>query len=310
MASSATELINFLRAEKVFSRERESKLQLLSDPAFQLDLRQIGERTITELNSAKHSPGNGFRVYPSHHLNPLSKSQKCNSYDCRISYAENFARRYALFSDKIVLADEMSSYLFRNEQYNINDVLVNIDIVNILLPLIDAGLIDLASPGISHCKSCFEKKLTDFESKMGGFVFENGFEVFASYDEKKGGFNFKSEALFSNPDLIVHVKCPKTSVSSMGLRSSAKYHKLTKNELEILSPVFMEILKKEYFTAYMDSTIAENERSLLINSTRISNLCISHFRPSAVTNFPISSEPSRMFALPYIDGLNDVTPCN
>ncbi len=112
-----------------------------------------------------------FAISPESGINPFSYMGKCSDIECRIDAARNFSSTLGLYSDIIYLTDPFTTQFVYDdgevewEDSEINGLLVQIAILNELLPLIKKGVIQFISPIKAICKPCFER----FEEQVCDF---------------------------------------------------------------------------------------------------------------------------------------------
>lgn len=92
-----------------------------------------------------------FDIYAGSTLNPLSPAGKCHELGCVIEYAHQFARTACLYADRVVLSDPFSfSYLEATD----GEILWCLNVLKVLKPLLDAGVIVFGPGAYASCPHC------------------------------------------------------------------------------------------------------------------------------------------------------------
>lgn len=293
------DLFRFLKSEGLLASPSEKTMRVLQDKSFQNDLRGVGQKASSE-PLFQIFRTRGFKVMPSTHLNPMSEYYKCPSYDCRLQYADDFARRYAIFSDQVVIPDTFSERLTTIDNLELNFLKTNIDVIRHFAPLIDAKILTFTPSGARICQNCYEEKVTSFREKVESIIETTDFFILPS----KNDIEIISKTLFSGTDMGWRIPMKELDPSHQKLfPMNNKYLRLKGKYLEILRPHLVSLFVREYKTTYVDAIIAKRETSLMLNGMELTHFCSSHAYSTGPT-LPSHNEASKTFSLPYLSDLS------
>jgi hypothetical protein len=93
-----------------------------------------------------------FDLYAGHSLDPLSGDGKCGRFECRNSYAHQFARTACLYADRVVIPDPFSFMVDGTDE----EIFQSLVVLKILKPLIDAGIIVFGPAASLSCSNCMK----------------------------------------------------------------------------------------------------------------------------------------------------------
>lgn len=172
---------------------------------FVRDVREEADRTLWTFPyvGAQRNRSTTFTVVPSGPLNPFSEFRSCWEPDCRRAETVNFARTLGVYADRIVVLDELTDTVAMREDWSDADLLNflgHVDVLKILRPLIEDGVIQFASPVIPFCtvaRQMFEESLDAASDR----VFE---AIEPMIDVKRDASRLWVEAADIDPSEYVH----------------------------------------------------------------------------------------------------------
>ncbi|BCM24210.1 hypothetical protein [Methyloradius palustris] len=130
------------------------------------DITQQAEWTLSNHTYVDNQPNDltKFNVSPVSGMNPFGDFGKCSGFDCRISMALNFSRTIGLYSEVIYLPDPFTTKFIDDGNKDLSwtddqvlELIKEATVLQVLRPLIEAGIIQFTSPVRSYCAGCLEK---------------------------------------------------------------------------------------------------------------------------------------------------------
>lgn len=150
-----------------------------------------------------------FDIYAGSSLNPLSPEGKCQGPGCVIEYAHQFARTACLYADRVALPDPFSfSYLEATD----GEILWCLNVLKVLRPLLDAGVIVFSPGAYTSCGYC-AKAIEDEEERVASQLWHeftrSSPDVFRFKYGRRWRLSFGS-ALFKNAGAEIRITTPAT----------------------------------------------------------------------------------------------------
>lgn len=150
-----------------------------------------------------------FDIYAGRGLDPLSPAGKCQEPQCVIDYAHHFACTACLYSDRVVIPDPFSfSYI----EITAGEALWSLNVLKVLKPLLDAGVIVFGPGAYLSCPNCAkvaESERRQVESGLWREFTDSSPDVFRYKDGRRWRLSFGSP-LFMNGGVQFRFTTPAT----------------------------------------------------------------------------------------------------
>ena len=219
-ASLLPPALEFLASEGCTTLESPQQLvQVMSTRRFIKDLYDQTSSTLSSFDYEDWSKSTkeGSRLALGPALDPLADEGKCQKPKCRLSHAENIARSIALYADRIVIPDSITSAIIRAEgdPKRLGGMLhLPLRVLNKLMPLINAGIVCFGAPVHALCLGCTREndRLTAKAiDDLTDLFLESQFEISVAYKGNKVARLSLSSPLL---DAAEHRLCAQISLPS------------------------------------------------------------------------------------------------
>lgn len=258
-------------------------------------------------------PTSDLVVTPSGSLNPFSPVAKCSSPGCRAKATADFLQSVALYSDVAYLPDPLSSPFAdptRLAGDKANYIQHRLETLHTVFPLVQAGIIRLASPFRAYCRHCYDEIEATLEEATDAIAAVVESDVAATYyPQASPPFIFiRTPVLFPEQEHPLNTICPLTPSrhkAYLEACGNGRQSKRTKKSRRFLAGLLHDHVRRDIQHIFHELTLAQGTRSLLVAGSRIEPLVLSHLdgdlpRPSEIQHW----ESLRTVELPWLHDLN------
>lgn len=251
-------------------------------------------------------------VTPSGTLNPFSPVAKCSSPSCRARAAADFIQSVALYSDVAYLPDPLSSPFSDPKKLSGDKAEYlqhRLETLRTVYPLIQAGIVRLASPFRAYCRHCFDEIGATLDEATEAVAAAIEPDIRASYYPKgpEPYIFIRTPVLFPEQDHPLSTVCPLSPEKHRAYLESCgdgRSSRNTRKSRRLLVQFLRSHLRRDIQQIFHELTLAQGTKSLLLAGSRIEPFVLAHLDGSLPSPSELQQwESLRTIELPWLHEL-------
>lgn len=257
-------------------------------------------------------PGGDFVITPTGSLNPFSPVAKCNDHGCRAKNAEDFLRSIALYSDIAYVHDPITGPFAREGKIDSSRVAYihqSLQVLRIVLPLVESGILRFASPYQAYCQSCYERiddLIEGATDSLSEALYE---EIWAQYwpHKQSPALSLHTPVLYPQSDHPLVTVCELTGEEHQkytSLCGTSSTSKRTRKCRRYLTDLFRDRLERAVTSIFMEIAVSRRTHSLLLAGSRLEPLVLARLDKESPSPADLADwEAVRSIELPFLHQL-------